>query len=532
MSGNNLATILEKRGNFTAAEIWHVLESLLPLLALLHSRQVIYGDIQPKNIFYLRTLDSKKTNSKTDSIGSVQSLEHGSVELIDWRIALRSPTPLDTIGSPEYAAPEQLAGNAVYASDLYSLGVTCIHALTGLPPFDLIDSVSNRWLWRTYWQGEIEHSAPADQCLELADFLDRLIEPQLDQRFSSAAAAIAQIQSLRRKTLPTPKLKPTWKSYATLIGHQGLFAGINAIAIAANHKTLTSASDDTTIRLWDLPTGDPQFTLKGHTQSVQCLAFSPKDLTLMASGSRDRSLKLWDVEQHQELRTLIGHQSAVNTVAFSPHGDILASGSADRTVKLWNSQTGELITTLMGARLAITAIAFHPVQPILVAASADSAVRVWNLTTLEPIHTLSTHRGSVRAIAFNPDGTLLATGGQDRTIRLWETSAWQCIRVLPGHSWPISALTFMPNGEVLASGSWDKTMKLWQVSTGIEMEVLSGHLDTVTGIAIAERAASSPPTGSATPDSGVSEDALIASCSLDKTVRLWMQQKSYPLRGF
>jgi WD40 repeat protein len=509
MPGKNFAAILQKRGRLSTAEVWHVLESLMPVVESMHAHQAIHQDIKPENILYSETQTSK--------IDSDRTFENGSIVLVDWSTTQRRSAHFGTLGSAEYAAPEQLAGNAVFASDLYSLGVTCIHLLTGLSPFNLIDSATNRWVWRTYWQDKDGDSTPTDSCLQLADFLDRLIEPALHRRFSSASAAIAHMQMLRRKIIPIPKSAPTWHRYATLIGHQGLFAGVNAVAIDMSNHRVVSASADTTIRLWDLSTGAAQFILKGHAHWVLCLALSPNDSSL-ASGSRDRTLKLWNLSQRQEILTLIGHQSAVNAVAFNPEGHILASGSADKTMKLWNPQTGQLIATLTGAKLAITAIAFSPVAPILVSASADSTIQVWDLTTLEQSHTLTAHTAAVRAIAFSPDGTLLATGGEDRTIRLWDTTDWQCIRVLPGHSWAISALTFAPNGKILMSGSWDKTMKVWQVSTGIETEVLAGHLDTVSGIEIAEKRSST-----LTPNGTILDSSIIASCSLDKTIRLWTQ---------
>src|SRR5690242_3914959 len=80
-------------------------------------------------------------------------------------------------------------------------------------------------------------------------------------------------------------------------------------------------------------------TLKGHTNLVECLAYSPDGKTL-ASGSFDRTIKLWDVQTGKEKRTLTGHTYSVECVAYSPDGKTLASGSIDRTIKLWDVQTG------------------------------------------------------------------------------------------------------------------------------------------------------------------------------------------------
>jgi WD40 repeat protein len=78
-----------------------------------------------------------------------------------------------------------------------------------------------------------------------------------------------------------------------------------------------------------------QATLKGHTDQVYQVAFSPDGKTL-ASGSWDKTIKLWDVAAGKELATLKGHTDHVLGMVLSPDGKTLASGSADKTIKLWD----------------------------------------------------------------------------------------------------------------------------------------------------------------------------------------------------
>jgi serine/threonine protein kinase len=134
--GSNLTNLLEQDGTFSEAEIWQLLDDILPVFKFIHQHQVIHRDIKPKNIILHNFFPHQ---------GRVR---RGEFVLVDFSIAklVTNPESLEkdaSIGSPEYAAPEQIKGQAVFASDLYSLGVTCIHLLTGIAPFELYDVVNN-----------------------------------------------------------------------------------------------------------------------------------------------------------------------------------------------------------------------------------------------------------------------------------------------------------------------------------------------------------------------------------------------------
>src|SRR6202012_3258606 len=89
-------------------------------------------------------------------------------------------------------------------------------------------------------------------------------------------------------------------------------------------------------------------TLKGYTNWVSAMAFSP-DGTTLALASDDGTIKLWDTRSGALQQTLKGHKDrGVNAVAFSPDGTTLASVSSDGTIELWDARSGALQQALKG----------------------------------------------------------------------------------------------------------------------------------------------------------------------------------------
>jgi len=120
----------------------------------------------------------------------------------------------------------------------------------------------------------------------------------------------------------------------TRLGEETAWIGRVEFSLDGNILATTPGTDDGTIHLWSLNTNSLLYTLKGHTNTVESLSFSP-DGQLLVSGSADKTVKIWDVKIGLMLQSLAGHSDEVTSVEFSPDGKLLASGSLDGTIILW-----------------------------------------------------------------------------------------------------------------------------------------------------------------------------------------------------
>ncbi len=305
----------------------------------------------------------------------------------------------------------------------------------------------------------------------------------------------------------------------TLRGHTNW---IWSVVFSPDGTRLLSSSEDQTIRLWDVGTGQCLQVLRDHSDWVWAVVFSP-DGAQFASASNDQTLRLWNAATGQVEQVLVGHQGWVQSVAYSPDGRWLVSGGADQTLGIWDTTSGERLQTLTGHHGAITAVSHHPHQPWVASAGEDHAVRVWDLSTGQATTVLQGHGDRIRALRYSPDGTLLASAGEDGTVRFWDATTGQPLRALRGHGNAVADLAFSPGGDQLITGSEDQTARLWDVQTGQVLRILQGYTNGIQTVAFVPLTLYArlprPPIADSPPLTAGCR--LLASGSEDGIVRLW-----------
>ena len=138
--------------------------------------------------------------------------------------------------------------------------------------------------------------------------------------------------------------------------------------MAPDGSWLASGSDDGTVRIWDVATGQQRAALTGRATEVTAVAVAP-DGSWLASGSHDGTVRIWDVATGREGAILTGHTGPVVTVAVAPDGGWLASGSLDRTVRIWDKTTGQA-RAMMRVNGVVNASAWLSAEALVVCGTA------------------------------------------------------------------------------------------------------------------------------------------------------------------
>jgi serine/threonine protein kinase len=193
IDGLNLAQELAHKGTFNEKRIIQLLNDLLPVLQFCHAREVIHRDIKPENII-LRGSDNK-----------LVIVDFGASKSVTGTALNRTGT---SIGSPEYVAPEQIRGRAIFASDIYSLGVTCINLLTGRSPFDSYDTNNDTWVWQKYLKTPVSN--------HLTGIINKMLESIPVRRYQTVDEVLQALnqQSAVAVQLVTPA-KPIYQAPPT-----------------------------------------------------------------------------------------------------------------------------------------------------------------------------------------------------------------------------------------------------------------------------------------------------------------------------
>ncbi|KAI9805695.1 MAG: hypothetical protein M1833_005188 [Piccolia ochrophora] len=234
--------------------------------------------------------------------------------------------------------------------------------------------------------------------------------------------------------------------------------------IRRDGRVMVAGDDTGTIQVFDVNSRAILKTWKEHKQPVWTTRFARTDQTTLMSASDDKTVRLWDLPSQESTNTFAGHADYVRSGEFMPGSgsNIVVSGSYDGTVKLWDPRaTGGAVMTFKHAA---------PVESVLplpsgttVVASAENQISVLDLVAAKPLRLLKNHQKTVTSLCLASKGSRVVSGGLDGHMKVFETTGWS---VVAGSKYPSPILSLAIIGAGLEEG--DK-----HVAVGMQSGLLS-----------------------------------------------------------
>ncbi|MCP4583015.1 MAG: WD40 repeat domain-containing protein [candidate division Zixibacteria bacterium] len=242
------------------------------------------------------------------------------------------------------------------------------------------------------------------------------------------------------------------KVFKRLEGHRGR---VHSIEFAADGRTLASASEDRSVRIWS-PTGDLQALFDRFDNAVETISYA-NDIPILAGGQVDGFIVLFDLAGNY-IATLHSPKKRIYSIDWSLDSSHLAAACGDKNLYLFNIKS-QLKTVYLHPG-PVYGVSFANNNGKLVSSCEDGKLRFINIAEGK-IDEIPGHQKRVVDVAFSPDDSLLATASFDKTVKFFDKYGTE----KGGHEFDSEALslTFSPDGKRLFVGTVDKHLHIFDI---------------------------------------------------------------------
>lgn len=265
------------------------------------------------------------------------------------------------------------------------------------------------------------------------------------------------------------------------------------------------------VQVWDAVKHSQTAVLNGHKGYVRDLALRTGD-QMLATASEDQTIRLWNLAEGAEVRRLGPVEFPVLGVAWSPDGSLLATAEGDENrltkpglIKLWNPESGELTRSFPPLEKGATDVAFTADGSRLLATGLDEHVTVFEVAAGTALGFFGGHSRPTNCVLVLPGGEFAASGSGGRfkgqnEIKLFRVVDGEELATLELHEAKVTALALSPDGKTLASAAYDKTVAVWDLipllPTGVpdagRLEAGAAPVDRPIPVALAQNAETPP----------------------------------------
>ncbi|XP_070559643.1 NACHT domain- and WD repeat-containing protein 1-like [Ptychodera flava] len=335
------------------------------------------------------------------------------------------------------------------------------------------------------------------------------------------------------------------KRLQTLKGHTN---AISCLKVTPDDKYIVSASDDTTVRIWNMDTAQIMHNITDHTNDITCLTVSSK---YAVSGSRDKTslvidivsgaiihklssanqlavysvcvspdetylatgnghqLTVWNIKDGQLLHTCSGHDSSIDCICVTYDSKYIVTGARDDIMVVWEADTGKMVHSLEGQQAIVSHLALA--KYLVVSASLKSQyIKLWNISPEQAKEKRQTFPDKSGIVAVTSN-CLYVVYRADNTqdVKVWDVEDGQDKYTLVGHTAEVTCLITTHDDKYVLSGGADKTVILWHIKSGEGMHIFPEQSNAIRHLNLNQ-----------------SDSHFISVCA-DNTVSLWsIREKS------
>ena len=265
--------------------------------------------------------------------------------------------------------------------------------------------------------------------------------------------------------------------------------------IQLQNGNLATGSYDQTIRFWNI-SSLKEIEDKRINENGYVLTLLEMDSNCLLSGTSDNTISCWDINTKRLINTYYGHELWVNCLVKLNNAQF-ASCSNDYSIRIWNYKEKNLHSILKGHTDCILTLILLK-NNLLCSGAADNSIRIWDWVNNKCVFTSYKHTKWVKCLCQLDNGDIIS-GSDDKSIRIWRNN--ECISSLYEHEDSVRSLCNI-NSKIFASGGFDNKINIYDSKDYKRLQILEGHKENVISIIRLV-------------------DGRIASCSNDKTIKIW-----------